>query len=859
MTSRAPIRLVGLTRVRNERALIVDALDHLASFCTGGIFVYDDCSTDGTAELCETHAAVRRVVRGAFWDANRGRADYATRASLLAAAQASEEPADWFVYIDADERIEYDWSRLGRLDPDVLGVRMKLFDFYITPDDVDRPYWQREWIGPEYRPILMAFRNLPTLSYSVPNQRAVELGQPGRVADEGWVRHYGKAVSVGEWEETCDFYATYFPAYAAKWRARRGRALHAESDFGRPLVRWSERESDGVPLDAKDGTRVDDLAKHTDRAGALRVLVSTHHLLDYTGTETYTLTLAEAIRRAGHEVVVHTRYRDKTARRLHALGIRVVDDIDAIAGERFDVAHVHHAPNVAEVRYVFPTLPIVAVSHGVLPFLEQPLPFDVGVARHLGVSEEVCDHLIAAGVPAERVAVSRNLVDAQKFTPTSRIADVPRRALVVSGYLDEARERIVREALAAESVAVRFVGGRFGEVDYDLLPLLMNDADIVFSLGRGAVEAMCCGRVPVVFDYRGGDGLLTPETFAHSRRANFSGRGYRREFDVASLRDELRRYRPEHGEALRALARADFDVHERLPGLLEVYREAARAHVPPLAPDTTRLLGAFVGAIRHARGYAYAHASRQVPTPPPALTSAFTDAEGRVTPDVEVALRDQLWLDPTSAAAHRELGLLHRDRGHIGLAVRHLHRAGQLDPRDEVTRAAQAELLTQVSGELTARDARHRTERAELIAAVARRHEALEALKAAELRRRARRLARTIRLRGHERVVVYGAGDVGRVLAAALGRAGVRVAAFVDRTPTLQGTCIDGVRVEPLDAVIEPGVVFAIGSVASVAPIVETIVGAGEAAGVAPTICAIGRTLTARRRRAVRAALAAVR
>ena len=36
---------------------------------------------------------------------------------------------------------------------------MKLYDFHITAEDVDRRYDERRWMGPEYRTILMAFRN----------------------------------------------------------------------------------------------------------------------------------------------------------------------------------------------------------------------------------------------------------------------------------------------------------------------------------------------------------------------------------------------------------------------------------------------------------------------------------------------------------------------------------------------------------------------------------------------------------------------------------------------------------------------------------------------------------------------------
>jgi 2-polyprenyl-3-methyl-5-hydroxy-6-metoxy-1,4-benzoquinol methylase len=227
------IRVTGLIRIRNEAAIIQDTLDHMARFCSGGIYVYDDVSTDDTPAICSAHPMVREVVHGAYWDSNRGRANYENRAAVLAAAKKEARPQDWFVYLDADERVEYNWADLFDLPEDAIAVRMKLFDFYITDSDAQQDYRFRQWIGPEYRSIAIAYRNLATLRFLHLGQREVELGTEGRIVESGFVKHYGKAISIQQWEDTCNYYSTYFPAYAAKWNARRGKAVHTRSDFGR--------------------------------------------------------------------------------------------------------------------------------------------------------------------------------------------------------------------------------------------------------------------------------------------------------------------------------------------------------------------------------------------------------------------------------------------------------------------------------------------------------------------------------------------------------------------------------------------------------------------------------------------------
>src|SRR5438045_4495565 len=101
-----------------------------------------------------------------------------------------------------------------------------------------------------------------------------------------------------------------------------------------------------------------------------------------------------------------------------------------------------------EVRNCFPQLPMVYLSHGILPYLEQPPAIDLQIARFLAVSEEVRDALIAQNVSADRISIFRNIVDSQRFCPSSNIGDTPRNALVLGAHIDEPRETIIREACA---------------------------------------------------------------------------------------------------------------------------------------------------------------------------------------------------------------------------------------------------------------------------------------------------------------------------------------------------------------------------------------------------------------------------
>src|SRR6266850_1535353 len=681
------VRVIGMIRVRNESAIIKDTLDHMARFCSGGIYVYDDVSTDDTAVLCASHPLVRQVVHGAYWDSNRGRANYENRAAVLAAAQKEADPQDWFVYLDADERVEFNWSDLFDLPEDVIAVRMRLFDFYITADDAHQDYRARQWMGPEYRPIIMAYRNLPTLRFRTLCQREVELGTEGRIIESGFVKHYGKAVSIEQWEQTCNYYSTYFPVWAAKWNARRGKAIHTRSDFGYDLIRWEDKEEKGILLTAEIEAPAH--RESGERAQKLRILLANHHLLDFTGSELFTFTLADFLQRLGHEVTVYSPYVDKLRQRFDSIRVRVVEDLDEIRDHNFDLAHVHHNITATEVRHCFPNLPMVYLSHGVLPYLEQPPAVDLQIHRFLAVSEEVRGSLIAQGISGDRISIFRNIVDSHRFSPSSNIAATPANALVISARIDERREKIISEACAKLGITARFLGGRFGAVAPTELPLHINNADIVFSLGRGAIEAMMCGRIPIIFDYLGGDGMVTPENVRELMSCNFSGRRYGRDYTVDDLVSEIQKYRSGNGPSLRALSLELFDAQINTPNLVDIYRDAAKTPVAPPQPRDEKLLRAIVETICETRAYTENRLARSNGRAP--QESQSTDcipfpATGNGPenwPDSIRHLESLLWLNEEDPAAHNELGRLHYHSGDKVRALGHFQRAAALLPADE--------------------------------------------------------------------------------------------------------------------------------------------------------------------------------
>jgi hypothetical protein len=241
--------LIGTTRLRNEALILRDTLDYVGKH-VDAIVAYDDASTDRTLEILRSHPKVALVVANDSWEEDikaRRLAEGRHRGLLLQIARAQLQ-SDWMFCFDADERVTGDLRRFleGLRASDCEGVRVRLFDAYMTPDD-HAPYRPdrellhfRRFFGPEQRDILMLWRNRPEVLFA--EQHAREPGGVERVQTDLYCQHYGKSLSVEHWEETCDYYIRHFPfeTYGRKWRDRKGRAIHTQSDFMRPLYEWGD-------------------------------------------------------------------------------------------------------------------------------------------------------------------------------------------------------------------------------------------------------------------------------------------------------------------------------------------------------------------------------------------------------------------------------------------------------------------------------------------------------------------------------------------------------------------------------------------------------------------------------------------
>lgn len=239
--------LLVLLRIRNEELILQDTLDHLAGFADV-ICAYDDASTDATRAILKAHEKVAMIVQNDEWQSSidsRLLSETRHRGLLLQEARKRFD-FDWCMCCDADERYVGPIREFvtAPIAAQVNGVRIRLFDAYMTKND-DHPFEKgmkllnfRRYFGPERRDILMLWKNREDVKFVGLDAREPIVATG--VETDFYCQHYGKSLSYAHWEATCDYYVKHFPwdPYGQKWNARKGKALHEQSDFGTALHAW---------------------------------------------------------------------------------------------------------------------------------------------------------------------------------------------------------------------------------------------------------------------------------------------------------------------------------------------------------------------------------------------------------------------------------------------------------------------------------------------------------------------------------------------------------------------------------------------------------------------------------------------
>lgn len=310
----------------------------------------------------------------------------------------------------------------------------------------------------------------------------------------------------------------------------------------------------------------------------MRLLLATNHL-GLGGSESYLLTVAEQLDRLGHEVLVYAAEPGKGVEVADERGITVVSESEL--PEECDAALVQDAAVSLQVAERYPRVPQLFVAHSEIFDLQTPPQLPGVVALVVALNDRVQARMRSLGVEVE-VKRLRQPIDTERFVSRYPLGEIPRRALLLSNTPVTDRLKMLEDACRSAGIELTRLGGLQGQTTDPRSALV--SADIVIGYGRSILEGMACGRAAYVYDWKGGDGWITPDSYPAIEADGFGGRSAQQLIDADRLVADLRQYSASMGPVNHDLVMAHHRANVHAQQLVQMMREISAPEERVRAP-----------------------------------------------------------------------------------------------------------------------------------------------------------------------------------------------------------------------------------------------------------------------------------
>jgi glycosyltransferase involved in cell wall biosynthesis len=255
----------------------------------------------------------------------------------------------------------------------------------------------------------------------------------------------------------------------------------------------------------------------------MKILLTQRKLAAFAGTEMITLELACSLKKRGHDIAVYCPRPGRVVDLLASNGVATYTETGAIPW-RPDVIHgQHHLPAMTALT-AFDGVPAIYACHGVRPWVEQP-PLHPQIKSYVAVSGKMATYITTTYPIAEQfIRIIPNFVDTDRFSTVRTPSDDPPRTALLFGQRFSPEEvQLLEDACVRNDLKLDKIGGAFGNVRPNP-ELFLPDYDIVFAIGRSALEAMACGcaTIPIMPHLAGK--IVTTANFNDWVDRNFSPR-----------------------------------------------------------------------------------------------------------------------------------------------------------------------------------------------------------------------------------------------------------------------------------------------------------------------------------------------
>jgi hypothetical protein len=301
----------------------------------------------------------------------------------------------------------------------------------------------------------------------------------------------------------------------------------------------------------------------------MRIVLSFESFAGFGGTETYNLTVANALVRLGHDVAIYSPNRGAMAELAREQGVPVVG-LDQLPSA-CDLLVCSDAATCHELTGRYRDAPTVFVAHSADVLINAPPQLADRCQAVVVLNDRVRRAVTAMAWHAPITRLSQP-IDLRRFSGLGACRNAPERALVTSNYLTGPRAVLVEGACRAAGLEVMWIGNQIRPTAYPEFEIAR--ADIVIGLGRSVLEGMAAGRAAYVFGVIGGDGWVTSANYAAMEADGFAGSADRElVLEAGEIERSLREWRAEMGEVNRDLVSAHHSARDHTLALLELATE----------------------------------------------------------------------------------------------------------------------------------------------------------------------------------------------------------------------------------------------------------------------------------------------
>lgn len=296
----------------------------------------------------------------------------------------------------------------------------------------------------------------------------------------------------------------------------------------------------------------------------MNILVTVNSLSNFGGSESFTFTMVEELIRRKHkvDVVVSDNVKGVFYHKIKSMGVRISQ---TPIKKKYDIVLGSHNNVIEKVKHL--KCPIIQTSHGKIINLEQPTPV---ADYYVSISDEVKQYLTQNGYES---TIIYNGINLERFKPNKPINKSLKNVLSLSQsfLLNNTLKSICNRLNVNFRYRDKFENPIFN-IEDDI-----NEADLVISLGRGAYEAMACGRPVLVLDDRIyvrqgiiGDGIITPDNIENIMKFNCSGRFTNTVYSYQKILNEIKKYDYTTGDFLRDFAERELDIKKQVDKYLNL-------------------------------------------------------------------------------------------------------------------------------------------------------------------------------------------------------------------------------------------------------------------------------------------------